>query len=375
MEIPTMKYLRSVNGMAGLPVLAGGSTLALNGRQLTIDAAFNAHHLVDPKIFTLRACASDKIAVLLGFPEGLVNRFHTRGVKKTISEKAYLRLRLHPSLIDWRDRGSNDRLSPMPQLPFQTAWFRSSGFQHLKRKARAENTLLLGFYQGGLNRFDTEAVKKTFSRSWKKDLSSPTVKNEESNGSRKHAHRRKRANCCALPCIGRTGYLIRLGRPGKTGPSVSSKMNPKFRVSINSPQSGFMSIGLKFGRKRFLAAMAAKPYASLEELMRALTAILNGATEAVVRWNEEPEEFDFVFRRSGDDVGLEVIRYPSHKRLEGVSEFAAQGTVNEICAPFCQTLCEVKEDLTTDEFARNWRREFPAKEFAELERAIRPTGC
>ena len=117
--------------------------------------------------------------------------------------------------------------------------------------------------------------------------------------------------------------------------------------------------------------MAAKPYASLEELMRALTAILKGQPKAAVRWNEEPEEFDFVFRRNDGGAEIEVIRYPSHKRLAGETVFRATGTVSEICSPFWETLSQIKQDLATDEFARNWRREFPAKEFAALERAIK----
>lgn len=151
-------------------------------------------------------------------------------------------------------------------------------------------------------------------------------------------------------------------------------MNSKFRVSFNSPQSGFMSVGLKFGAKRFLAAMACNPYRSLEDLMRALASILSGDTEAIVRWNEEPEEFDFVFRRADDDLELAVVRYASHKRKNGEVTFRAGGTVHEVVMPFWTTFQELKRDLGTDEFTRNWRRPFPAEEYAELERAIKNVG-
>src|SRR5262245_6976696 len=117
----------------------------------------------------------------------------------------------------------------------------------------------------------------------------------------------------------------------------------KFSVTFNSPQSGFMSVGLRSGRKRFMAAMAHKPYPSLEELMQALEATISGKPEAIVRWNEEPEEFDFFFRRSNDRVRFEVVRYPNHKRAAGQSKlaFTAEGTVNEICLPFFDTLKEM----------------------------------
>jgi hypothetical protein len=149
-------------------------------------------------------------------------------------------------------------------------------------------------------------------------------------------------------------------------------MNPKFRVSINSPQSGFMSVGLKFGRKRFLAAMAHRPYPSLEELMAALAAIINGAPEATVRWNEDPEEFDFYFHRSGDQVQLDVTRHSAEQRAPGQGElvFHADGSTAEICLPFWETLRAIEQDLATDDFAGNWRRKFPTAEFRKLEQAV-----
>jgi hypothetical protein len=132
-----------------------------------------------------------------------------------------------------------------------------------------------------------------------------------------------------------------------------------------------MSVGLKFGRKRFLAAMACKPYDSLEQLLGGLTAIVRGGTEAIVHWNEEPEEFDFVFRRADGELELAVVRYASHKRKGGEVIFRAAGSVSEIVSAFWDTFRELKEDLATDEFTRNWRRPFPAAEYAELEQAIK----
>lgn len=136
-----------------------------------------------------------------------------------------------------------------------------------------------------------------------------------------------------------------------------------------------MSVGLKSGRKRFLAAMACQPYDSLEDLMRALAGLLSGDTEAIVHWNEEPEEFDFVFRRADEELELAVVRYASHKRKGGEITFRAGGSVQEIVTPFWETFVELKQDLATDEFTRNWRRPFPEKEYEELERALSPTGC
>lgn len=147
-------------------------------------------------------------------------------------------------------------------------------------------------------------------------------------------------------------------------------MTAKLRVTFNSPQSGYMSVGLKFGRQRFLAAMSCRPYESMEELLSALTAVMSDAESAVVHWNEEPEEFDFVFKVSAVECKLEVIRFTSHLRRDGESVFAANGTREQICLPFWETLKAMKQDLVVDEFARNWRRDFPFKQFEELEAVI-----
>jgi hypothetical protein len=152
-------------------------------------------------------------------------------------------------------------------------------------------------------------------------------------------------------------------------------MNPKLRVSFNSPQSGFMSIGLKAGQESFVTAVSHAPYDSLRDLINALSALLDGKNSVTVKWNREPEEYDFELRRAGDDEAqLSVTRYPNHHRLKSKSVlvFSHKAVSPQgLCEPFWKALRELHRDINVDEFDKNWRREFPEAEMLELTKRLR----
>lgn len=133
-----------------------------------------------------------------------------------------------------------------------------------------------------------------------------------------------------------------------------------------------MSLGLRSGEQEFTTAVACGPYPSLEDLIAALTALASGETRAaVVRWNCEPDELDFSFESAGELLRLEVFHYATHARAAESRErvFGAAGARGEICGEFLHALADLRRDRDVDVFASNWRREFPEREFAELERA------
>lgn len=151
-------------------------------------------------------------------------------------------------------------------------------------------------------------------------------------------------------------------------------MTEKFRVVFNSPQSGFMSVGLGAAGGEYATAVACGPYDSLRDLATALARLARGeAASAVVRWNCEPDELDFRFTADGENLSLAVVYYPTHRREERASEtvFAATGARREVCAAFQEVFARLRADAETDEFARNWRREFPGRELEELTKSIR----
>jgi hypothetical protein len=147
-------------------------------------------------------------------------------------------------------------------------------------------------------------------------------------------------------------------------PAMSEPLN----VSFESPQSGWMSLRLRAGEREFVTVVAHRPYDSLRELLAALASLLEGADRAEVRWNAEPEEFDFVVSVEDDGAAhLSVKRHTSHdRRDDGAEVFGYRGTLRAVCAPFCAELQTLGERGETDEFERNWRRPFPSAELRRL---------
>ncbi len=152
------------------------------------------------------------------------------------------------------------------------------------------------------------------------------------------------------------------------------KMSQKLRVSFNSPQSGYMSVGLRAaGGRELVAAVAHKPYDSLRDLIVALGELLESDAQQIVKWNCEPDELDFILAAEADTARLNVVHYLNHRRSRRTSQevFAVQGTKLEVCGAFWKALREMHRDIEVDDFAGNWRREFPEAEMQQLTKAFR----
>lgn len=143
-------------------------------------------------------------------------------------------------------------------------------------------------------------------------------------------------------------------------------------VSFNSPQCGWMSIGFDDGVKEFHTTTAHAPHErALPELMRILTALADPGTpqnEYLLRWNRNPEEFDFRFVRSGGSLLIEIYQYPTGERDAEERElvYTHTGPVREITDAFAETFEQLYEDRNTDEFEFNWRQPFPQKEYEDF---------
>jgi hypothetical protein len=150
-------------------------------------------------------------------------------------------------------------------------------------------------------------------------------------------------------------------------------MNQQLRVSLESPQHGFMSLRLSGGGESFVAVVSHAPYDSLRDLIEALCGVLAGDTETTVKWNGEPEEYDFRLTSHGESVRLDIVHYPDHRRLAATSGnvFSFRGSRLEVCLPFWKELRGLRRRIAQDEFDRQWRREFPEREMQELTKRIR----
>ena len=146
----------------------------------------------------------------------------------------------------------------------------------------------------------------------------------------------------------------------------------KLEVSFNSPQCGWMSIGFADGKSEFHTTTAHAPHEkALPELLRILTDLLDvnsAGREYVLRWNRNPEEFDFRFVANGENLSLEIYQFPTENRESTDREtvYSHEGNVKEVCAAFAETFRQLYEDRNTDEFEFNWRQPFPFEEFQKF---------
>ena len=146
-------------------------------------------------------------------------------------------------------------------------------------------------------------------------------------------------------------------------------MDQKLEVSFNSPQCGWMSIGFDDGVSEFHTTTAHAPHElALPELLRILTAILGDdalQSEHILKWNRDPEEFDFRFVRDGDKLSIEIYEYPTDDREAAKRElvFSHTGDVQNVCRSFAETFNQLYKDRDTDEFEFNWRQPFPHDEY------------
>lgn len=153
-------------------------------------------------------------------------------------------------------------------------------------------------------------------------------------------------------------------------------MAGKLEISFNSPQCGWMSIGFDDAVSEFHTTTAHAPHElALPELLGILTSLLDHNStqkEYLLKWNRDPEEFDFRFVRNGENLLIEIYQYPTEERDAREKElvFAHSGTVNEICKAFSETFNQLYEDRETDEFEFNWRQPFPYREFEEFKKRI-----
>lgn len=153
-------------------------------------------------------------------------------------------------------------------------------------------------------------------------------------------------------------------------------MPGKLEVSFNSPQCGWMSIGFEDGASEFHTTTAHSPHAgALPELMSILSEIAsgNGTKEYLLKWNRDPEEFDFRFVRDDDKLLMQIYQYPTDERdaSERVLVFTHLDTAVNICRAFGETFDQLYADRDTDEFEFNWRQPFPFAEYEEFKKSVR----
>ena len=157
-------------------------------------------------------------------------------------------------------------------------------------------------------------------------------------------------------------------------------MANKLEVSFNSPQCGWMSIGFDDGANEFHTTTAHAPHEkALPELLQILTALLDensDQSEYFLHWNRDPEEFDFRFVKTGENILLEIYQFPTEERLGETRElvYSHEGKIGDVCQTFAETFDQLYEDRHTDEFEFNWRQPFPFEDYKNFREKIENYG-
>lgn len=133
-----------------------------------------------------------------------------------------------------------------------------------------------------------------------------------------------------------------------------------------------MSLRLRSDEESFVAVVSHSPYDSLRHLVEALSEVLKSDGDITVKWNAEPDEYDFKLEAKGDEFRLDVVHYPDHRRLAETSTivFSFHGSKLSACRAFWKELRDLHGRTQQDEFERQWRREFPESEMQELTKRI-----
>lgn len=154
-------------------------------------------------------------------------------------------------------------------------------------------------------------------------------------------------------------------------------MSEKLEVSFNSPQCGWMSIGFDDGVTEFHTTTAYSPHAyALNEILNGLTSLEDAELprdEFVVLWSRNPEAYDLVFNRDGDEIAFKIVEYPTSGRAkeEATTVFSHKGNVGAFCQAFYRTFVQLYEEKSTDEFESNWHQPFPIAEYEEFKKRMK----
>lgn len=157
-------------------------------------------------------------------------------------------------------------------------------------------------------------------------------------------------------------------------------MTGKLEVSFNSPQCGWMSVGFDDGVSEFHTTTAHAPHQfALPELMRILTSLAGEhpvQNEYLLKWNRDPEEFDFRFVRDAGNIVIQIFQYPTDERQPSEREmvFTHTGPTADVMRAFGATFDQLYADRETDEFEFNWRQPFPYEEFEKFKSVTRQEG-
>jgi hypothetical protein len=169
------------------------------------------------------------------------------------------------------------------------------------------------------------------------------------------------------------GFTRQIGSFALIGRDLTEMIdNQRFHISLESPQCGWMALSVTGGEGFVRYGASYTPYDSLGDLLDSVTALLQGQDSIIVKWETEPEQYDWHFQREGEQITLRIIYYPDHRRTRELARevFVYSLPLIELARDIEAEVRELQERAERDVFESNWRREFPTAELAQLSAAL-----
>lgn len=141
------------------------------------------------------------------------------------------------------------------------------------------------------------------------------------------------------------------------------------KVRFEEVKSGWMTVRLESPEQTLSFSPSYTPYDSIAELINALYDFLSWSeseTKSVVRWNEQPNEYEFVFVNAGEKAELTISEIS--ERVSGrvrESIFSISDSRLQIALPFWRALRDL-ETTPAHNYEAEWRMSFPSREMAVL---------
>ena len=150
-------------------------------------------------------------------------------------------------------------------------------------------------------------------------------------------------------------------------------LDQKLKVEFDAPEAGWTTVTLRAGEHYYQFFPSHVPYDSFSELVNALLKILDGYPEAIVHWNDEPVEHEFLFVFEGQRIDFKVYEIIDSVVAGRVRDekFAFSGAQYDVLRSFWKGLRDMQSKQSVEEYERQWREPFPEREMVELTRRIK----
>jgi hypothetical protein len=151
-------------------------------------------------------------------------------------------------------------------------------------------------------------------------------------------------------------------------------MEEKLRFDIDPPEHGWAAVRLRAPAVSVDIDASYTPRDSITELASAASALLAGLPTATVRWNTEPREFDFDFKKLGELVRLEVREFQNHWRgrsIIGKLVAVIESDVLTVVIAIWRGLRRLQGHMSVSDFSVAWRHEFPTSIVDRLSEQLR----